>query len=374
MKRRRFLQYSAAAAVLAAGAPRGLFAASEAKQPPFEIATIEGAPRESGKMYGERFGEAIRAFLDREILGTFVGKPASREQLLAYGKECGEKVREFSPEIYEECLGIAEGAGIARDEQFLITLHEELYHRSTLPPISHCTAVAVGPPATRGKAAFVGQTWDWMESVAGLSTMLHWKRATGPSVLAYAFPGLWVGAGLNSAGLALCWTSADLGKNDLNARVGIPSYILLAHLLYQESLDAALAEARRAVPAGWFTFVMADGEGRLANIEGSPKEVAVEEHRGALARVSYGSRQMTKTPAPDKIEFHPRCQKMYDLLDADRGRIDRERMQRYFADPTCGICAGRSTLDLMVFDTAERVAWLSRGEAHGLEWRSFTFV
>ena len=58
------------------------------------------------------------------------------------------------------------------------------------------------------------------------------------------YPGLWVGAGLNAAGLALCWTSADLGKNGIGARVGIPSYALLTHLLYQETLKDVAAEAR----------------------------------------------------------------------------------------------------------------------------------
>jgi hypothetical protein len=83
---------------------------------------------------------------------------------------------------------------------------------------------------------------------------------------------------------------------------------------------------------------------------------------------------MTKTPASSNVAFHDRCRKMYDLLEADRGKIDRELMQRYFADPACEICVGPSTLDLMVFDTAERVAWLSRGESHGLEWRRFAFA
>lgn len=40
--------------------------------------------------------------------------------------------------------------------------------------------------------------------------MTLWKRAAGPSVLAYSYPGLWISAGLNSSGIALCWTSAAL--------------------------------------------------------------------------------------------------------------------------------------------------------------------
>ena len=96
-----------------------------------------------------------------------------------------------------------------------------------------------------------GQNWDWGDSTYGLSSLLLWKRPEGSSVLAYSYPGLWVGAGLNSAGLALCWTwGNDMGIK--GPRVGIPSYVLIAQMLYQNTLAAALHEAARAHHAGWF--------------------------------------------------------------------------------------------------------------------------
>ena len=71
---------------------------------------------------------------------------------------------------------------------------------------------AAGPPGTCDGNTYVGQTWDWMKSAYGLSSMLRWKRTEGPDVLAYSYPGLWMGAGMNSEGLALCWTSAVLDR------------------------------------------------------------------------------------------------------------------------------------------------------------------
>src|SRR5262249_33704457 len=189
------------------------------------------------------------------------------------------------------------------EELVLIALHEELYHRGVLPSVDHCTALAAGPPETADGHTYVGQTWDWMTSVYGLSSMLLWQRTEGPSLLAYAYPGLWVGAGLNSAGIALCWTSAA-SQGIPGPRVGIPSYVLIAQMLYQDTLDGALSEARRAPQAGWFTFVLADGEGRLVNVEGSPKELGHEPGRGHMARGGYGSRLMSPTP-PGPGGAHP---------------------------------------------------------------------
>jgi hypothetical protein len=328
---------------------------------------IAGGPGERGRRYGRRFRDQIGEFLDREIYGAFKGSVATKEDLLRYAGACFRVIREECPVIADELEGMADATGLRLEEHVLITLHEELYHRGVLPPVSHCTAVAVGPPETAGPT-FVGQTWDWMESVAGMSSALEWRRDEGPSVLAYAFPGLWVGAGLNSAGLALCWTSALLGKRKQVPRVGLPAYVLLAHLLYQPTLDAAIEAAKRDRHAGWFTFVMADGSGRLLNVEGSSLGVACEEATGRLVRVGFGSRRMAETTGTAR---HPRCDTMDALLDRSRGRTDLDAMRTNLGDPARGICVGRATIDMMVFDTTARTAHLSRGPEYGVAWRQY---
>jgi hypothetical protein len=364
------------AAALGCGVLLALVPASPADRPavrPHSLTVITGNAHERGRSYGERFRGPIRAFLNKEIYQAFNNKPATRADMRRYAAACARAVKDFSPALYDELSGMAEGAGLPLDEIVLLTLHEELYHRGALPKAEHCTAVAVGPPDTADGHTYVGQTWDWMESAAGLSTVLLWRLDEGPSVLTYSYPGLWVGAGLNSAGLALCWTSAALDDKARGARVGVPSYVLLAHLLYQDSLDGAVKEARRATNAGWFTFVLADGKGNLVNIEGSPEGVVVDRPKGRLVRVGFGSRAMTHTPPGRPVPLHPRCRKVYDLLAAGAGKTDRGRLQGLFADPRQGISVGRATLDMMVFDATARVALFSRGPAYGVTWKAFDF-
>jgi hypothetical protein len=374
--RRRFLQSLAAASGWLAwqSVPgRRLTAASPATVPPFGEATvIAGSPRERGLAYGRLFAPEIRGFLDREIYGRFADKHFPRTAMLDYAEACARVIGEECPIIAEELAGMAEGSGLALAEHVLITLHEELYHRGTLPTISHCTAIGLSPPVTAGDR-LVGQTWDWMQSVAGMSTMLEWRRDEGPSLLAYAFPGLWVGAGLNSGGLALCWTSADLGKPDQQPRVGLPSYVFLAHLLYQPDLDAVKQVAQRNRHAGWFTFVMGDSEGRLLNVEGSPGGITCEESRGNLLRVGFGTHERSGTPADQPVPQHTRCVNMQRVLDQQPGRIDRSGLQAALADPQAGICVGPNTIDMMVYDTGRRQAFLSRGPDYGVSWRQYGF-
>ena len=361
----------------------GEAAAARAAAPFGPAVVLAGAPRERGAAYGRQFAPGIRKFLDAEIHGAFVGKPASREQMLQYAAACGRVMREACPVVAEEFEGIAAGAGLAFDEVVLINLHEELYHRGDLPKSGHCTAIAVGPPVTAGAGeghTFVAQTWDWMTSVAGMSAVTEWRRGgdrgaagDGVSVLAYGFPGMPTGAGISSAGIALCWTSAALGGKGQNARVGIPSYALIAHLLSQPDMDAVVREAKRDRHAGWFTFVMADGRGNLVNIEGSPQGVAVERATGSLARVGYGSRRMTGTAAGEVPPVHGRCVTFQRLLAGSEGRVDGAALQEILADPAKGISVGEATIDLMVYDTTARRALLSRGASYGVRWEEFSF-
>jgi hypothetical protein len=328
--------------------------------------------------YGKRFREAIHSFLATEIDAAFIGKPASRDQLRHYAAACGKVVRQECPLIAEEFAGIAEAAGLTFEDIMLINLHEELYHRVNLPESAgprhgHCTAVAVSPSDSGNAKTYVGQTWDWMESVAGKSAVLEWRREGGVSVLAYGFPGMPMGAGVSSAGIALCWTSAALGEKGQSPRVGIPSYVLIAHLLAQKDLESVIREARKNKHAGWFTFVMADGHGNLLNIEGSPTRVAIERAKQSLVRVFYGSQEMTGTAPGQPISAHPRCERMRSLLESSRGRNDLARLQEYFAQPKHRINEGKATIDLLVFDTSSRVAYVSRGTSYHLDWRTFEF-
>src|SRR5262249_57682094 len=118
--------------------------------------------------------------------------------------------------------------------------------------------------------------------------------------------------------------------------------------------------------AGWLTCVLAEGHGRMVNIEGSPERVVVEEADGRVARVLYGSREM----AGGKL--HARCQTMYDLQRESQGKNDLSRLQDYFADPQYKINVGKGTIDMMLFDTTARTAYLSRGPNYTVAWRAFS--
>jgi hypothetical protein len=344
--------------------------AQELRRPPEHTLTvIEGGPRERGRAYGAKFKDEIQLFLDREIYGAFTKKAPTREEVLRYGGACAKAIRAYSPEIIEEMEGMAEGSGLSLEALTVSNLHEEFWHRGVLPKVPHCTAIAAGPPETSDGRVYVGQTWDWMPSVYGMSRMLLWKRPDGPSVLSYAYPGLWAGAGLNSAGIAHAWTSAGSGPGPA---IGVPSYVLIAQLLYQKTLKDVEEEAKRAGHAGWFTFVMADAEGTLLNLEGKPgAPLAVERAKGTMVRVGYGSKELGTSK-------HARVKNVEGLLAAAKGKVDRDVLNRCFADHGGEgrerVCCHPNTIDVMLYDCTAKEAHLSRGPACEPRWTTFRFT
>lgn len=339
-----------------------------AEQPFSAAAILTGTARERGEAYGRLYKVDIREFLNREIYAAFLGKPYSKQELLDYAKACGEVTREVCPLVAAECEGIATGAAMSYDEIILINLHEELHHfpKKKLP--GHCTGVAIAPSDSGDGHTYVGQTWDWMTSVAGKSSIVEWQRKDGPSVIPYGFPGMPMGAGINSNGIALCWTSGT-GIQTLHA--GVPSYLLIGHLLAQPDLDSVIREANRNKHAGIFTFVFADADGNLLNIEGTPGEVATERPKERLARAYFGTRQMTHAKPGEPVKLFPRCENMYNLLEKTTGKNDLQMLQRYFTEHEYEIVQWKSpktkTIDIMVFDTAARTAHVTRGPDFHLE-------
>ena len=147
--RRDFLRQVAAGAVCTT---LPTITTAAAKPQPFAAKQIiAGKPRERGAAYGKQFKDGIAQFLDKEIYGAFIGKPAPKDDMLRYAAACGKDMKEVCPVMHEELEGMAEGSGLKFEELVLITLHEELYHRGVLPKVPHCTAVAVGPPDTSAK-------------------------------------------------------------------------------------------------------------------------------------------------------------------------------------------------------------------------------
>ncbi len=181
------------------------------------------------------------------------------------------------PHVLEEADGLAEGAGVSRQDALALSVCSDLSGR--LP--AWCSLVAVEGEGEEG--ILVGKNLDTPEEMAPIQVV---ERIAPDGALRFAHVttagAMWTDGGVNEAGLAL--VNASLAPAAANPE-GLPDGILVRELLarctdVEEAV--ALATSRRVRTLGE-NVLLADAGGRTAVVEMLPAGNAVREGEPAAA-------------------------------------------------------------------------------------------
>ncbi|ACB86202.1 peptidase C45 acyl-coenzyme A:6-aminopenicillanic acid acyl-transferase [Natranaerobius thermophilus JW/NM-WN-LF] len=227
-----------------------------------------GSHEEIGYAYGKAESEAIHHYINF-LYEIFEKGGTTREVSLQHARKYIPYIENYSPSIAMEMKSIAKGAGCKYEEIVMIHLHEERQSFMT----DGCTAFAATSNVTRDKEVLSGQTWDISYSLCknAQSIILNLNRENEPEVICYTYAGMISGAGINSHGITLNWNSVPR----LELQVGVPTYIIIAEVLRQETIGQAIKAVLDADRAGCFNFVITD-ETEIYNIEATPEDVDVQ--------------------------------------------------------------------------------------------------
>jgi isopenicillin-N N-acyltransferase-like protein len=309
-------------------------------KPKFELKRFEfsGEPYERGYSYGETCREKISRFLKESFYDAFMlGKTseASKEQMLKFAKRYTPYIEDYSPEIYEQMKGIADGSGKTLEEITLIFLHEESSILGEKELMRHCTVIAATGPATISGETYISQTWD--ESYEDFwegdkPILLYEKRKSGPDILAWAYPGLLANAGMNSEGLSITWTSTPRAPYE----IGVPTYVIIAEILKRKSIDEALAAIINAKRAGSFKLTLADRNGEIYIVEATPRHhhiIYVDDFYGYHG--DFESSDIRKEIPPHKVDvpiFVVPANRVRKLLRMAHGKLDMNVIRNILCD------------------------------------------
>ena len=333
---------------------------------------VAGAARVCGQQYGEAQREGIDAFLHMAV--------APDPKRLRYAARCWEVLKDWEPAVVDFVRGMAEGAGLTRAEATLLILHEEVEH------LKHCTAVGATGAATRDGKPIIGQNWDWLSHLYAWSHLTRVAVRGQPKVLAYSFPGLWTGAGINEHGMSFVWTTGGAWPT-VRPRVGIPSYALIAAILARKTCAEAIAMLRRTKNAGAFLFMIADATGEVWVVEGFPHTIEAVRCRDVLVRATYYEtermRRLSKQDVAGKImNTKYRGARMERMARAAIGNIDGPAVQRFLRDETNhtrhSICCRPkgdfrwATLDSFYCLPEKREFWIARGQPDRHVFKKYT--
>ncbi|MFI1357761.1 C45 family autoproteolytic acyltransferase/hydrolase [Streptomyces sp. NPDC020898] len=239
---------------------------------PFVRAT--GSPFDLGVRHGEYRAEALRAFLDDGVarLNLVLPKETSLAELSPGMAGYRAAIEATAPELLDEIMGLAQGAGLSADEALLLQLRREIMGYRRVPTAGDCTTYAICPPGRTGPTV-LAQTVDLNGNLDDQICVLDVGRTgSGRRALVLSFGGLLGYLGINTDGLAVGLNLVLGGRWG----PGLPPYLAIRHLLDSaSSVEQAISILRRLIPlASSRSITLCDPAG-AAYVEMSDNEIRV---------------------------------------------------------------------------------------------------
>lgn len=215
--------------------------ASEAKnqrQPIREVA-LSGVGYELGLQHGQIFkkeiGELIAKF--KEKTTKELGKDANEVLADFYQKTSFDaSIKRWTPELYEEVRGIADGADQPFKDVMVFSLLDEFWVYQDNIENHHCSGVGV--PARNGQPGYIAQNMDIEAYTDGYQVLLRIERnGTHPEQLILTHPGCIALNGMNETGIGACMNTLM----QLNANTtGLPVAFIVRRITSTSDKDQLL--------------------------------------------------------------------------------------------------------------------------------------
>ncbi len=173
---------------------------------PIREVTLTGAGYELGLQHGRIFkkeiGELLARFKEKTTLEQ--GKDAN-EVLADFYKKTNfdATIKQWTPDLYEEVRGIADGAGQPFNDVMAFNLVDEYWVYLDDLRNHHCSGMGV--PAREGQPAYIAQNMDIESFTDGYQVLLRIARhGDRPEQLILTHPGCIAFTGMNEAGIGAC--------------------------------------------------------------------------------------------------------------------------------------------------------------------------
>ncbi len=331
------------------------------------LVVARGTPHAAGRTIGRATAAALHAWRE-EVVASLPAGLTWQTALAATGlyREAAEAE---IPDVVAELDGAADGAGLPRDDLFLLACDEVWTALSAADvTLRGCTDIGLLPSATAGGSLLLGHTNDLGSSFRDRLVAID-RRVDGEPRIFTVGIGPLLSIGLNDAGIALGGNALE--PND--ERVGVPRWLLVRHLLAQRTLDDAVGAALHPRRASAYNDVIAHRDGTILNIEASATAAAVtdaSECDGVNVHTNhYAATAMTRyeTDPAGLDGSRARHARAADLAAAERGVVDRRSLRGLLADhdgpaPICRHDATYPTVFWCVMDVTAGEIDYGRGQ------------
>ncbi|HYF49130.1 MAG TPA: C45 family peptidase [Planctomycetota bacterium] len=320
-----------------------------------------------GRQYGHEHAEGIAA----QVADLAGFKPVQRK----FAAACSRVKWKHGRLVESFIRGMGEASKQSYQDLYSFLCYEEMGR------MKHCTGLAATGHGTVDGKPIIGENWDGVRRQYAWPTLMRLHADTAPATLFYvSTPGLWSCAGINEWGMSLVWTSAAhyLRKKHTWAKVGVPTYALVAGVLACRTCKEAVELLRQTPNAGGFIFFIADATGEAGVVEAVPHRTHYIQCKDVLGRANHlESDEMVGYSRQHVGKSTPQCNtlirgvRIAKLLRQYRGKIDRAAVETMLRDekapPGLTICQSAAngnicmTVDSFYCLPAKREFWIARG-------------
>ena len=341
------------------------------------IAIDRESPLERGHQRASQLGASLHTGIELySTLFSLVGIPA--DKVRSDGDRLLDVVASWAPELAQEMIGVAEGAGVEPWQIVALNARTEILSQALGARPGECSTVA-----HQGSTTFGTQTWDWHEE---LGQQWHVQTVAGNprSYVGITEHGILSKIGMNDSGLSVF---INILGHAQDGPSGVPVHLLIAKILANAT---SVAEALDLVAAAKIcsssVLTLMDGT-RAVMAELSPAGVAVlEPHNGMLAHTNHFLNAALAQGEKPGL-YDPDSQERYALIESRLNRYPAptgpdDILQYLYSDPgqaaiCCvpdpdGVFGDRwATLATVTMENATRTMRVAEGspiDARGGNW------
>jgi predicted choloylglycine hydrolase len=170
------------------------------------IVSFSGSGYELGLQHGKELKNEIAEIVSAWKKNTSISLEKDADLVLKEFFEYAEfdlAIKTWTPELYEEIKGIAEGADQKLKDVLVLNLLDEFWVYVDNLNNHHCSAMAV--PAKNGNPGYISQNMDLENYTDGFQVLMRLNRTENrPEQLILTHPGLIALNGLNEKGIGVC--------------------------------------------------------------------------------------------------------------------------------------------------------------------------
>jgi hypothetical protein len=232
---------------------------------------LSGSGYELGLLHGQMLKKEIGEIVQKWKESTASQLERDPEEVLAdffaYADFEGS-IKKWTPELYEEVRGIAEGSGQEFDAIMILNLLDEFWVYLNNPENHHCSNIGV--PSVNGSLSYIAQNMDIESYTDGYQTLFRIEASGNtPEQLVLSHPGLIALNGLNSTGVGMVMNTIM----QLNAsNTGLPVAFVVRKVLSSTDKDEIINFISSVYHASGQNYIVGI-RGEVFNFEASANKV-----------------------------------------------------------------------------------------------------